>query len=720
MAAWLLPALLLGGAAAISAGSSNKNQQPLKAADLLTPEQREISKQLSDILQAGLERGAAEPFEGDRVAPLGPLQMGAIASAADLLGRPLFSGLPGVRPFDTSGLQGLPEPSQVEGIDASTLPAVDQPGFDPTQAQGIDTSALGQLGVGLPEILGMGFQPSQMQGLDPSALPQVTQQGLPGLQGINQGLLRALTQGGLPQLQGLDLGALPGVDPSGLPGVSPVQRPEGQIQGLDLSNLPELPQFTQDVQASIMPALDRVLGGEAAFTPDRAATDELFRSAVADPALAQFQEDILPQIRERFAGEGFMSSARMRAESRAAEGLSRELAAQRAQFTMQDELARRQSLEAGADRAAGALPAALGFSLEAQMQPLQAALAARGQLSQEQLAQFQAGLAGREQEMSEAMRQFQSALAGRQQLFGEQFGMRGQSLAEQLAAAQTGLAQRGQLFGEQLGLRGQEFSEQMGAAQLGLAGRGQLFGEQLGIADTALRQQLAGFQTAMAGRQQFIDEAMQQLQGSLAQRGQLFGEQVAGREADLAAMLAEFQTGMQGRQQFVDEAMQQLQAQLAGRESTLAGLLAQFQTGLAGRQQMFGEALAGRQLGLEEILAQFGADMQTRQQGMQEQMLSRQAQMDAIGQAAQLGNLQRAQQQAVLDAQFQEFLRTRPEASPFIQQALSFLGMQQQALYQPPPQTDPFAAFLGAAAPIIGGGLIGGNTNLLSAMLALR
>jgi hypothetical protein len=50
----------------------------------------------------------------------------------------------------------------------------------------------------------------------------------------------------------------------------------------------------------------------------------------------------------------------------------------------------------------------------------------------------------------------------------------------------------------------------------------------------------------------------------------------------------------------------------------------------------------------------------------------------------------------------EEFKRTTPEMSPFIDKMLSFLGIQTMAAYNEPAQASPFAQLLSSIAPGLG------------------
>lgn len=142
----------------------------------------------------------------------------------------------------------------------------------------------------------------------------------------------------------------------------------------------------------VEPALARVLSGAPAYQVDFEATQRALTAAQA-PALRAFREEILPAVREQFVGTGqFWGTARQQAEAREASRLAEALAAQRAQATLQDIEAQRQAALEGARMAAGALPAALSYTLEGAMQPFQAGLAAREQAWRETLGAYEARL----------------------------------------------------------------------------------------------------------------------------------------------------------------------------------------------------------------------------------------------------------------------------------------------------------------------------------------
>ena len=191
-------------------------------------------------------------------------------------------------------------------------------------------------------------------------------------QGLAQGIAPYTGQlsAGVPALLSQAQGAT-----AGLLGAAPVL---GQMPTYQQS-----PFMTQTLQ----PALARMLSGQPAFTVDTEATQRALEAAQA-PVVRQFQEQLLPQLREQYVGGGnFWSRARQEAEARAASSLAESLAAQRAQGALSDIEAQRQAALQGAQIAAQVAPVAANFALQSAWQPFQAAMAAR----QQALSEWQAG-----------------------------------------------------------------------------------------------------------------------------------------------------------------------------------------------------------------------------------------------------------------------------------------------------------------------------------------
>ena len=106
-------------------------------------------------------------------------------------------------------------------------------------------------------------------------------------------------------------------------------------------------------------ALNTLLSGKSAYEINPETTEELYQRGIRAPALKEFQDITLPQIKSSFMGPGYYGSARALTETKAAENLATTLAAERAKLAYADETARRAGLESGATRAAQyGLPAA--------------------------------------------------------------------------------------------------------------------------------------------------------------------------------------------------------------------------------------------------------------------------------------------------------------------------------------------------------------------------
>lgn len=108
--------------------------------------------------------------------------------------------------------------------------------------------------------------------------------------------------------------------------------------------------YTTGNAATRPEAVERAFTGKAAYDITPEATEDYYQSAIRAPALREFQQVTLPNIKEAFVGPAYYGSRRMEEQSRAGENLAVELARQRADLGYKDELARRESLEKGADR----------------------------------------------------------------------------------------------------------------------------------------------------------------------------------------------------------------------------------------------------------------------------------------------------------------------------------------------------------------------------------
>ena len=91
---------------------------------------------------------------------------------------------------------------------------------------------------------------------------------------------------------------------------------------------------------------------DPAFSINKEATDEFFRSSIKNPMLQEYREIVDPGIREAFAGPGYWGSARAQGQQQGAEHLATTLGSQYGQLQYADEQARRESLESAKAREA--------------------------------------------------------------------------------------------------------------------------------------------------------------------------------------------------------------------------------------------------------------------------------------------------------------------------------------------------------------------------------
>lgn len=129
------------------------------------------------------------------------------------------------------------------------------------------------------------------------------------------------------------------------------------------------------------------------------------------------------------------------------------------------------------------------------------------------------------------------------------------------------------------------------------------------------------------------------------------------------------------------------------------------------------ESAAGRRMNLNQMNAGYTDAAQNRMMsaiGLQSSLANQ-----PLQQAGMISSLLQPWQQRQdlgAQAQYQEFLRTAPENSPYLQQALQFMGQQHTAQYTQPGWGGIAAGVLGGAmtgflpgsAGILGGGLLGG------------
>ena len=127
-----------------------------------------------------------------------------------------------------------------------------------------------------------------------------------------------------------------------------------------------------------------------------------------------------------------------------------------------------------------------------------------------------------------------------------------------------------------------------------------------------------------------------------------------------------------------------------GTERGIGDIVSKFGEGQMGR---IGERITSERAGARSMLPYLS------------QMSSLEGGMPQIEAALQYGQIPRMIEQAELQAQIQEFIRTTPELSPILNQMQQFLGHQTMAAYNQPFQPSPFMQFLGAVAPGVGSGI---------------
>lgn len=129
-------------------------------------------------------------------------------------------------------------------------------------------------------------------------------------------------------------------------------------------------------------------------------------------------------------------------------------------------------------------------------------------------------------------------------------------------------------------------------------------------------------------------------------------------------------------------------------------------TALEGLQTDMGAQLAQMQYANQQMsaqLAESAANRQLQSVGLAEQ-LAMAPMSRAVGMTQALSPFQ-AQQQALADAQYQEFLRQAPENDPYLQMSLNTLYQQPQIAAQT--KSNPFASILGIGLGALTGGIFG-------------
>ncbi len=135
-------------------------------------------------------------------------------------------------------------------------------------------------------------------------------------------------------------------------------------------------------------------------------TADFFRSVYEQPARTAYAKEVLPATREAYAGPGFWSSDRARAQAEAGQGLFQYLGTKKGELDWSTLMANRATEEARAQRMLGAVPAGLAYgqvpTQEAQqrMAGLQDVFGMGGQAQAQQQAVINAAM----QEFAEANR----------------------------------------------------------------------------------------------------------------------------------------------------------------------------------------------------------------------------------------------------------------------------------------------------------------------------
>lgn len=132
-----------------------------------------------------------------------------------------------------------------------------------------------------------------------------------------------------------------------------------------------------------------LLSGEVPYEIGPEWAENYYEKGIRDPALREYEEVVLPQLRESYAGPGYWGSARARAETSAAGDLASELSARKSKLLYDEELARRSAIESAYSRV---LPTTQFYTDE-----MQEAGALQRQIEQEKvLANLQRWLMGEE------------------------------------------------------------------------------------------------------------------------------------------------------------------------------------------------------------------------------------------------------------------------------------------------------------------------------------
>lgn len=112
-------------------------------------------------------------------------------------------------------------------------------------------------------------------------------------------------------------------------------------------------------------ALKTQLSGAPSTNINPQASEDYFNNSVRAPLMKQFNEDIMPQVRERYNSGGmFYGTPRERAENNALQDLEGNLVSQKSNLAYQDEQARRGLAESASARQLSALPQGLAYGQE--------------------------------------------------------------------------------------------------------------------------------------------------------------------------------------------------------------------------------------------------------------------------------------------------------------------------------------------------------------------
>lgn len=168
------------------------------------------------------------------------------------------------------------------------------------------------------------------------------------------------------------------------------------------------------------------------------------------------------------------------------------------------------------------------------------------------------------------------------------------------------------------------------------------------------------------------------------------------------------------RQEAEAKAASQLAENLAAQraQGALQDIEAQRQAALTGAQIAAQVAPTASSYALQSAMQPFQAAMTARSQALQEALGMRESQLQAAQALAGMAGQQYGMESDALQRAYQEWLRTRPEASPYLQMAFQFLNIPMMAAYQTPQRISPWAQAAGLLGNLAGAWLVGGAPNL--------